>query len=56
MRLNKNIIGLILGPLLFSVILIFVEADGLSFEAKCILASTAWMAVWWVTECVFQFP
>ena len=52
MRLNKNIIGLILGPLLFSVILIFVEADGLSFEAKCILASTAWMAVWWVTECV----
>ena len=52
MRLNKNIIGLILGPLLFSIILIFVEADGLSFEAKCILASTAWMAVWWVTECV----
>ena len=52
MRLNKNIIGLILGPLLFSVILIFVEADGLSIEAKCILASTAWMAVWWVTECV----
>ena len=52
MRLNKNILGLILGPLLFSIILIFVEADGLSFEAKCILASTAWMAVWWVTECV----
>ena len=52
MRLNKNIIGLILGPILFSVIMIFVEADGLSFEAKCILASTAWMAVWWVTECV----
>ena len=52
MRLNKNIIGLILGPLFFSIILIFVEADGLSFEAKCILASTAWMAVWWVTECV----
>ena len=52
MRLNKNIIGLILGPILFSAIMIFVEADGLSFEAKCILASTAWMAVWWVTECV----
>ena len=52
MRLNKNIIGLILGPILFSVIMIFVDAEGLSFEAKCILASTAWMAVWWVTECV----
>ena len=52
MRLNKNIIGLILGPLLFLVIMIFVDAEGLSFEAKCILASTAWMAVWWVTECI----
>ena len=52
MRLNKNILGLILGPLLFLAIMIFVDAEGLSFEAKCILASTAWMAVWWVTECV----
>ena len=52
MKLNKSIIGLILGPILFSVIMIFVDAEGLSFEAKCILASTAWMAVWWVTECV----
>ena len=52
MKLSKNIIGLILGPLAFSLILLFFEADGLSFEAKCILASTAWMAIWWVTECV----
>ena len=52
MRLNKNILGLIIGPLLFLAIMIFVDAEGLSFEAKCILASTAWMAVWWVTECV----
>ena len=52
MRFNKNILGLILGPLLFLAIMIFVDAEGLSFEAKCILASTAWMAVWWVTECI----
>ena len=52
MRLNKNILGLILGPILFLVIMIFVDAKVLSFEAKCILASTAWMAIWWVTECV----
>ena len=52
MRFNKNILGLILGPLLFLAIMIFVDAEGLSYEAKCILASTAWMAVWWVTECV----
>ncbi len=52
MRLNKNILGLIIGPLLFLAIMIFVDAEGLSFEAKCILASTTWMAIWWVTECV----
>ena len=52
MKLSKNIIGLTLGPLVFSLILVFFEAEGLSFEAKCILASTAWMAIWWVTECV----
>ena len=52
MKLSKNIIGLILGPLVFSLILIFFEADGLSFQGKCILASTTWMAIWWVTECV----
>tara|TARA_B100000575_G_scaffold261712_1_gene235579 strand:- start:498 stop:2027 length:1530 start_codon:yes stop_codon:yes gene_type:complete len=48
----KNILGLILGPLVFSLILIFADSEGLSYEAKCILASTAWMAIWWVTECV----
>ena len=52
MKFNKNILGLILGPLLFLAIMIFVDAEGLSFETKCILASTAWMAIWWVTECV----
>tara|TARA_Y100000991_G_scaffold139653_1_gene105181 strand:- start:5582 stop:7093 length:1512 start_codon:yes stop_codon:yes gene_type:complete len=52
MILNKNIFGLILGPIIFSVILIFVDAEGLTFEAKCILASTCWMAIWWVTECI----
>ena len=52
MKLSKNIIGLILGPFFFSLILLFFDAEGLSIEAKCILASTVWMAVWWVTECV----
>ena len=48
----KNILGLILGPIVFSLILIFADSEGLSYEAKSILASTAWMAIWWVTECV----
>ena len=52
MKLSKNIIGLFLGPIVFTIILLFFNPEGLNYEAKCILASTAWMAVWWVTECV----
>ena len=52
MNLNKNIIGLFLGPIVFTIIILFFNPEGLNYEAKCILASTAWMAVWWVTECV----
>ena len=45
MRLNKNIIGLILGPLLFSVILIFVEADGLSLKQNVyLLLQRGWLS------------
>ena len=52
MNLNKNIIGLFLGPIVFTIIILFFNPEGLNYEAICILASTAWMAVWWVTECV----
>ena len=37
MKLNKNIIGLILGPILFSVIMIFVDAEGLSLKQNVFL-------------------
>ena len=52
MKLTKNIVGILLGPFCFLLVLIFFNAEGLSYEAKCILASTIWMAIWWVTECV----
>lgn len=45
-------IGLLLGPLLFLVILLFVSPDGMSKEAVAVLASTVWIATWWVTEAV----
>ncbi|QAS52032.1 SLC13 family permease [Halobacillus litoralis] len=45
-------IGLLLGPLLFVLTLIFLEADGLSDSAVAILASTLWIATWWITEAV----
>lgn len=45
-------IGLALGPLLFLFIMLFVRSEGLSKEAISILASTIWIAVWWITEAI----
>ena len=44
--------GLILGPALFLIILLWFHPEGLSKEANAILASTVWIAVWWITEAV----
>ncbi|HJN53489.1 MAG TPA: SLC13 family permease [Flavobacteriaceae bacterium] len=52
MNLSKKIVGLFLGPIVFTLILFFFNPEGLNYEAKCILASTIWMAIWWITECV----
>lgn len=47
---KAQIIGLILGPLLFVLTLLFFEPEGLSKEGIAILASTLWVATWWITE------
>jgi sodium-dependent dicarboxylate transporter 2/3/5 len=51
-------IGLVLGPVLFLVIL-FLPIDSnnatintLSFSGKLVLATTIWMATWWITEAI----
>lgn len=44
--------GLILGPVLFLITLLFFSPEGLSEEGKAILASTLWIAIWWMTEAV----
>lgn len=44
--------GLILGPALFLIILLWFHPEELSKEANAILASTIWIAVWWITEAV----
>jgi len=41
-----------LGPALFLIILLWFHPEGLSKEANAILASTVWIAVWWITEAV----
>ncbi|WP_441007542.1 SLC13 family permease [Thalassobacillus devorans] len=45
-------IGLWLGPLLFLLTLLFVKPESLSAEGVAILASTLWIATWWITEAI----
>lgn len=47
-----QLIGLFLGPLLFLITYFFVSPEGLSDEGIAILASTIWIAVWWMTEAI----
>ena len=42
----------IAGPVFFVLIILFVHPEGLSNEANCVLAATAWIAIWWVTEAI----
>lgn len=49
---NSKRIGLFLGPLLFIIIRFYFSPEGLSDEANGVLASTVWIAVWWITEAI----
>ena len=52
MKISKKKIGLILGPVLFALVMLFFNPENLNPDAKSILASTIWIAIWWITECV----
>jgi len=43
---------LVIGPLLFLIILILTPFEGLSEQGHAVLATTIWIAVWWVTEAI----
>ncbi|WP_200410815.1 SLC13 family permease [Virgibacillus salexigens] len=47
-----QLIGLILGPLLCILTLLVFSPEGLSKEGLAVLASTIWIAVWWMTEAI----
>lgn len=49
---TAQMIGLFLGPLLFILTLFFFQPEGLSTEARGVLASTIWIATWWITEAI----
>lgn len=50
MEINKKTIGLISGPLSFLFFLFLYRPEGLSTEGCAVLASTSWIAIWWITE------
>ncbi len=49
---KTQLIGLITGPMLFALTLLFFTPDGLAFEARAVLATTLWVATWWITEAI----
>lgn len=49
---TKQRVGLILGPLFFILILLFLKPDGLEMNAISTLGIVAWVATWWITEAV----
>jgi len=51
-HITSKKIGLFLGPLLFTLTLLCFHPEGLSKEAISVLASTLWIAVWWITEAI----
>lgn len=50
--MNIKTIGLFLGPTLFIFIRYFLNFEGLSDQGNAILASTCWVATWWITEAI----
>ena len=52
MKFNSKSIGLISGPLAFTLVLLYFHPEGLSPQANAVLASTIWIAIWWITEAI----
>ena len=50
MNISKKKLGLFLGPLIFIIVLLLDNPSGMSNEAQAVLASTLWIAIWWITE------
>mgnify|MGYP001223674120 FL=1 len=50
MRLSKKNIGLVLGPIAFTLIVLFFHPEELSPTANAVLATAVWVAIWWITE------
>src|SRR5690606_627159 len=49
---TTQMIGLFLGPVLFLLVLFALPLPGLSDPGRAVLAITAWMSVWWLSEAI----
>jgi sodium-dependent dicarboxylate transporter 2/3/5 len=49
---HRNVIGLLLGPLLFTLLLLSPLPEGMTPQGLRVAAVAALMAVWWVTEAI----
>lgn len=52
MKINIKKIGLFLGPIVFILIRLWFQPEGLRPEGNAILAGTVWIAIWWITEAI----
>lgn len=47
---TSQMIGLVLGPIAFLVLMFLVPLEGLSSSGRAVLAFAAWLAIWWILE------
>ena len=50
--ISRKKLALIAGPLAFLLILLTGPYEGMSQEALAVLASTTWIAIWWISEAI----
>lgn len=50
--MNRKKTGLVLGPLLFALLMLFFRPEGLSDAGVSVLAATVWIASWWILEVI----
>lgn len=51
-KFSVSRIGLFLGPALFVLFYFFMEPEGMGAPARAVLATTLWIATWWITEAI----
>lgn len=52
MTMDRKLIGKTLGPTSFIIIYFLLPLEGLSPEGRAVLATTAWVGIWWMTEAI----